>query len=167
MNQAIKGTFNFESDLKRAQIVERRLGELLRAREHVKQVEFNDDRRFDLRVTKHDGSSYTIEVKHDMVSNRSGNVGVEFKCRGKPSGIDTSEADYWVFLLDNTFHIIATKRLRAFIEDVRFTAIGRGGDENSRTAMYLFPKMELVNQMQTLGYFDEFLTWEEIGAGKS
>ena len=43
----------------------------------------------------------TVEVKKDYKTHKTGNVAVEFESRGKPSGIATTEAEWWAFVLVN------------------------------------------------------------------
>lgn len=43
----------------------------------------------------------TVEVKKDYKAHRTGNIAVEFESRGKPSGIATTEAEWWAFILVN------------------------------------------------------------------
>ena len=42
------------------------------------------------------------EIKSDRYAHNTGNLVVEFYCRGKDSGIRTSLADIWVFIIDAT-----------------------------------------------------------------
>lgn len=41
----------------------------------------------------------TIEVKHDRMIAKTGNVALEYECNGKPSGIKASTATYWVYVI--------------------------------------------------------------------
>lgn len=41
-----------------------------------------------------------IEVKRDFAVSDTGNVAIEYKDRGKWSGISTTTADWWMFVLD-------------------------------------------------------------------
>jgi len=41
-----------------------------------------------------------IEVKTDARASETGNLFVEYECRGKPSGIETTKATAWVFVID-------------------------------------------------------------------
>jgi hypothetical protein len=42
---------------------------------------------------QHDGVSY--ECKADRLSARTGNLCIEYECSNRPSGISTTQADYW------------------------------------------------------------------------
>lgn len=70
---------------------------------------FNNDFKFDLEVgkTSEKLAAYLItgakiEVKNDLRAHKTGNVFVEYMCRGKDSGILTSEADWYVFIYGKT-----------------------------------------------------------------
>ena len=59
-----------------------------------------------------------IEVKRDFGVSQSGNVAVEYYCRGKPSGLSVTTADWWAFVLDGEHYdsevvvLIKTDRLK-------------------------------------------------------
>ena len=74
-----------------------------------------------------------IEVKHDKIAHRSGRVFVEFECRGKPSGITTTQSDFWAFVLITGVVIIISKnRLTALCnEKYNNGYITLGGDGNN------------------------------------
>ena len=44
-----------------------------------------------------DGVKY--ECKADRMAYKTGNICIEYESRGSPSGIETSEADFWVYML--------------------------------------------------------------------
>ena len=71
-------------------------------------MDYNSDFRHDLEVGQLSEKfladlleNRTIEVKRDFLAAKTGNVFVEYESRGKPSGIATSTADYWAFVLDD------------------------------------------------------------------
>lgn len=74
----------------------------------------------------------TGEVKRDFGTGRTGNVFVEVESYGKPSGIVTTEADYWFFVLACEEYAgevlvgVKTERLRTILEGIDWTV--RGGD---------------------------------------
>ncbi len=98
---------DFRWDLEVGQIAERWLGDIL--------------------------SNNTIEVKRDFVASRTGNVFVEFFCRGKPSGISTTEAEFWAFILaDKTVVLLPTDRLKALAREAHKAGqIVKGGDSGA------------------------------------
>jgi hypothetical protein len=87
-----------------------------------------------------------IEVKTDRIAHITGNVAVEYRYRGRPSGIATTEADYWAFLLYDmtTIIMIPTEKLKAIArEKYKQDQITLGGDENA-SEMILIPVNELT-----------------------
>lgn len=95
-----------------------------------------------------------VEVKTERDTWRdTGNLCFEYECRGKPSGVATTESDYWVHLLtvDGICyggHIWATPYLKAFLRRVWqkpmfFGArVVAGGDDNA-SLMLLVPMNQL------------------------
>ena len=159
--------FDFHKDLEEAKKKEQDLADLLMSRGKTAKVEFNNDHRYDLIVHRKDGGCWTIEVKHDMTQLRTGNIGVEFESRKRPSGIAMSEADYWCFALKDGYWLIESMKLKRLIRDKAWHRIAMGGDAGSETKMYLFKDSELKKSMRKLE--DERrtdLTWDEIGAGR-
>ena len=68
-------------------------------------MEYNSDFKYDLEIGKEGErivheifANKKLEVKRDSWVGRSGNIAIEFKSRNKPSGISTTQADYWVFI---------------------------------------------------------------------
>ena len=71
-----------------------------------------------------------IEVKFDKKVSKTGNIVVEIESWSRPSGIVTTEADYWAFILAETGMVILieTEKLR---EKIKGKSYVRGGDANS------------------------------------
>jgi hypothetical protein len=87
-----------------------------------------------------------IEVKTDRIAHITGNVAVEYKYKGRPSGIATTEADYWAFLLHDmtTIIMVPTDKLKAIArEKFKQDQITLGGDDNA-SEMILIPINELT-----------------------
>lgn len=93
----------------------------------------------------------TIEVKSDSWTRKTGNICVEYRSRGKDSGIRTTEADWWLFnVLDSKGLIeysilIPTLKLQQITEPL--IAAGRTkdvGDSNTSKSV-LIPLDELLN----------------------
>ena len=38
-----------------------------------------------------------LEVKTDFKAHKTGNIAIEIECNGKPSGLATTEAEWWLF----------------------------------------------------------------------
>ena len=103
-------------------------------------MKFNSDFAFDLKLGQDEEiwladllQGKTVEVKRDFIASRTGNVFVEFHSRGKASGIATTRADFWAFILDGERVIIVPTQ---FLQQVARKAYKqgrtvRGGDNNT------------------------------------
>ena len=87
----------------------------------------------------------SIEVKRDMLIARTLNLAIEYECRGKPSGIERTEADWYAFICtrgfekDDTIIFIKTERLKELY--AHYKKMGRivpGGDDKA-SKMVLVP----------------------------
>jgi hypothetical protein len=146
--------YDFKLDLPIAKATEREVADLLVKNYGVEILNYEDTYRYDIlarwAVSKmfwEDGKPHyrdvKIEVKEDFVGETTGNVGLEFECRGKPSGIQTTEADYYIYKLHTRSHTIQfvlhdTGVIKQMIEDKLYFRIVNGGDEGSNSMNYLF-----------------------------
>jgi hypothetical protein len=86
-------------------------------------------KEYDLIITK-DGKETKIEVKSDKQGSRTGNLAIEYECNNKPSGITTTEADYWIYFIvhpdrEEVFKI-PIEDLRDLVKDCRKVSGGDG-----------------------------------------
>ena len=87
----------------------------------------------------------TIEVKKDFKSQYTGNVVIEMEMNNRPSGLQTTTADWWVFHLDETEIVwITLERLKEMVEfeDYKLVEFIGEGDDISKLE-YLAPKKDL------------------------
>lgn len=122
-------------------------------------MEYNNDFKFDLSRGKI-GEEHlakilegkTLEVKTDSWIARTHNIAVEYQSRGKPSGIATTEADYWAFVFDGGYNkevilIMDTERLKKIARDYYTRgSIKEMGDNNTSIAV-LIPLCELISKV--------------------
>ena len=91
-----------------------------------------------------------IEVKSERdIWQTSGNIAVEYESYGKPSGINSTESDYWFHNLcigDETFATIVfeTKNLKKIIDNLDYKRSVKGGDNNA-SCMYLLNIQKLFS----------------------
>lgn len=107
--------------------------------------------KYDMLVkTAKKGKEFSVEVKEDFTCEETGNVGLEFHCRGKPSGIDVTQATHYVYKLHTKqgirFYIIKTDKLKKMIVDRKYKRIVIGGDKDSGSMNYLFGLDVFVSQ---------------------
>lgn len=101
-------------------------------------MNYNNDFRHDLAVGQLGEQALgtilehkKIEVKTDLQAKQTGNVFVEYRSRGKLSGISTSEADYWCFIVSNyQLAMIATGKLKELARQ-NWSRQVKGGDSNT------------------------------------
>ena len=117
-------------------------------------MEYNSDFKYDF-IAGHKGEKHLvsvlqdekIEVKTDFQSFKTGNVFVEYECRGKKSGIAISEAKWYSFVLSNDFIILIEKEklkilCRAYLGTKRDIL---GGDNNLSRGI-LLPLYDFVKK---------------------
>jgi hypothetical protein len=90
-----------------------------------------------------------VEVKCDTKAHSTGNIFIEFESRGKPSGIATTDADYWVYKIDEVgfaiiFEVeILKAKLRKYYTDGMY--LKKGGD-NDTSKGFLVPIIQLFKK---------------------
>lgn len=92
-------------------------------------------------------SGKKIEVKFDRMAHKTGNIFIEYMSRGKSSGISTTEADYWIYKIDNTgvsiiLDVIQLKeKLRTYYKNGIY--LKNGGDDDTSKG-FLIPISEII-----------------------
>ena len=116
-----------------------------------------------LRMLGTPDSGIRIEVKTERDQwATTGNVVFEYACRGKPSGVSTTEAEFWVQLLSKDGVVVGmmgwpTMQLKAFLRNViqnpgaYGARIVNGGDDRA-SEMVVIPlaQMHKVNNTEIL-----------------
>ena len=102
----------------------------------------------------------TIEIKEDFSCKRTGNVGVEFECRGKLSGISISKSDLYLYKVHQPngkigVYITQTDILKQMIADKRYFRIVNGGDPGSNSMNYLFKLDVFKEYFKLLGFVEK------------
>jgi len=130
--------YDFKKDLQDGQLAEREAIEKLQVHfPEISDFKQSDTKDYDIQGIL-DGQPVTFEVKNDLMAHKTGNVAIEYKCRGKASGLSTSKADYWIYKFDNTFFLFKTDTLRQQLFDKKnYFRLVTGGDIGSNTKMYL------------------------------
>ena len=114
-------------------------------------MDFNSDFKYDLKVGQVAEeylseilSGKKVEVKNDLQAHKTGNVFIEYFSRGKPSGISTSEAEFYCIVIQKTLIILPSENLktlcRKYIGGKRDI---KGGDNNTSKGI-LLPVKDLL-----------------------
>lgn len=128
----------------------------------TKKIEFNRDRKFDIQLSQAlinerrladiftTGRIEKFELKSETWQwEQTGNICIEFRCDGKPSGISTTEADYWVHELrreDATlvYLMFPIERLKQLCRDAYARGCWRSGaGDDGRFDVILLPLTDL------------------------
>jgi hypothetical protein len=106
-------------------------------------MKYNSDFQYDLKFGQEGETEIAkllndseIEVKRDRQTQQTGNVYIEYESRGKPSGIATTKASKWAYILqDGCILIVDTellkKALRYLIKAKLCVKDIQGGDNNT------------------------------------
>lgn len=87
-----------------------------------------------------------IEVKYDPMSDKTGNYFIETECNGEPSGLSTTQSDYWA-IFDDRFLVWTTpETIKLITRENHLTIKFFGNRINGETDVrgYLIPKAKLM-----------------------
>ena len=135
--------YDFVKDLKEAKSTEEETGEILKKLFKTDELTFNNDSKYDILI-----NGLRFEIKEDFMCGRTGNVALEYSCRGKISGIQTSEADFYIYKLhmkSGIQYVIHHKSaLEKMVEEKTYFREVNGGDPGSNSLFYLFKYDEFI-----------------------
>jgi hypothetical protein len=154
------GAYDFSKDLpagKRGELMVRQWLEDAGARF----VESCNDKRFDLKVLWERPQHQTYEVKTDSYAYNTGNLFVEFKSRGKDSGLEVTEADWWVQVQPGFREMwcIRPDSLKLLIErnKAKIHSTSYGGDANSGTCGHLLDRETFREKFKVIVLGEKYL----------
>ena len=115
----------------------------------AKLISKNNDNRYDFIMEK-DNNQVKYEIKTDdycKPTYDTGNMFIEFECRGKKSGIMVSEAKWFVTYYKhlNEIWYIQTQKLLNLINENNIRKHENSGDVGSNTKGWLFPRNNFKN----------------------
>lgn len=136
------GKYNFKQDLNTGEKGENFMIEFLE-KKGFKLIGRCKTKEYDLKMLYNE-KEYTYEIKTDIYKKKD-NIAIEFECRGNPSGISVTEADYFVtfFPLWGEIWNIKTENLRQLIAELKPYKTTQSGDDGSNTRLYLFKKLNV------------------------
>ena len=132
--------YNFRKDLEEGQKVEQEVAEKLKNERGALNIKFNKTKEYDISCWMPEWGEILIEVKYDKMSEKTGNIGIEYEDRNKSSGINVTTADKWIIKTGDDFLVIDVPVLKQLIKDSKYFKDVSGGDVR-RTKMYLFKKI--------------------------
>ena len=106
-------------------------------------MEYNSDFQYDLKFGNKAETEFaeivkdsTVEIKSDRKTIETGNIYIEYKSRGKQSGLATTKAKTWVYKIQEGCMIVIDtellkKTLRYLIKSRLAVDKVRGGDNNT------------------------------------
>jgi|TARA_R110002012_G_scaffold143911_4_gene302120 hypothetical protein len=119
-------------------------------------MDYNSDFRYDLEVGQVSEKALAeifenkkVEVKRDLMARNTGNLFIEFESRGKPSGIATSESEYYAFDIGELFIILSKENLMSIVSPLMGTAAEVKGGDNNTSLGVLLPINKLIYQYNT------------------
>lgn len=141
-----KGSYEFDNDLEGGKTGEKEMANFITTKGfkfiHMTQ---GKDSRYDI-MMEYQGNRYTYEIKTDTYAETNpptGNIVVEFECRGVPSGIEVTEADYFTTFFPfegGEIWNIRTDTLKWIIDNHELPISENAGDKGSNTKLYRISK---------------------------
>lgn len=114
-------------------------------------MEYNSDFKYDLKLGVLSEEKLSeilhhkrIEVKTDLLTQKTGNVFIEYSSRNKPSGIATTQADYYAIVVNETIILKTTTELKSIARKYLNTKRDVLGGDNNTSKGVLVPIVDLV-----------------------
>ena len=160
---------NFEKDLADGQKGEEAVRHFVESVMGKQFIKYNNNERYDILFQNEYEEPVTFEVKTDYWERPwnkggSGNMAIEYKCRGKPSGIRTTMATHFAYYFPNIedkhLWVIEVEKLKKLLRENSFTRVSGGEtyyDNDEKVA-----KMFLFNRFEQKEHFDVY-TWDGMG----
>jgi len=138
-----KGQYNFKKDILTGEQGQEFIIKFMEGK-GFKYLGSNDTISHDLEMS-YKGRRVTYEVKTDVYPRDTGNMVIEFECRGKSSGINATSADYFTYFFPALGEIwnIECGRLRKLIGELKPHVFLNAGDSGSGTKLYRLKKEEV------------------------
>lgn len=102
------------------------------------------------------------EFKRDYEVSKTGRLAIEISCSGKPSGLATTESDWWIIWLDGQEFrgevgiIIKTERLKAIVKNYR---VEDSGDDKRAICHIPFKEMLLYSNSDIGNWQSQLKAW--------
>ena len=141
--------YNFRQDLKEGVKGEETIVNFLESK-GLLYLNSNNDNKYDIKMKKNN-KEITYEIKTDVYcspTRDTGNMFLEFECRGKASGIAVTQADWFVTYYEKLKEIwfIKTSDLINLTKTESIKTINQSGDVGSNTCGYLLERKKYQKQ---------------------
>ena len=156
---------NFEKDLADGHVGEQVVRRFVERNWYKQFVKYNDDSAYDILFQNNNEEPMTFEVKTDLWEQEmdrggSGNMAIEYKCRGKKSGIRKTKAKFFAYyfpnISDEQLWIISVKKLKGLLDEHNFKAVDGGethyDSDDKVTRCYLIPRFEYKQHFMRFTY---------------
>ncbi len=104
--------------------------------------------------------NFTLEIKYDWLSERTGNLAIEYhnSSKDEPSGIDATKADIWIQIINDkdykTVWAINVLKLRQYIKANKpLRVVTKAGDGNAE--LYLYKDFDILKEFTRLDNIDK------------
>ena len=157
---------NFKKDLADGQKGEEAVKHFCETVLDLRFMKYNDNSAFDILFEDDEYNLVTFEVKTDLFEKNwneggTGNMAIEYKCRGKPSGIRKTKALYFVYYIPNIddkhLWIISVDDLKSLLKEHNFKRVDAGEtyyDNDEKVA-----KCFLIDRYKFMKHFDVY-SWD-------
>lgn len=133
-------SYNFNHDLELSQSSVNKVIEYLQSIGATDVAE-NNDSKFDVSFTLNE-KTLTVEIKEDFMYHLTGNVAIEYSSRDKDSGVTTSKANLWCYVLDrgvgyDGIYFVQLSKLKRCLSHGKYPE--KDGGDNLTSKLYLVP----------------------------
>ena len=166
--------YNFDKDLKDGEDGEKVIRYFVEQHFGWKFRKFNDNSAYDILFQNKNKPPKTFEVKTDLwekdwTKGGSGNLAIEFRCRGKDSGIRTTKSMFFCYYFPNLsipqIWMIKTADLKQLIKDNKFRRkqVGERQYDNDRKSSwcYMIFRKDFREHFDVFEYDDETGLWHK------
>lgn len=138
------GNYNFLKDIVIGEDAERKALEILHKAGFEDAYKVNgNEKRWDIVVPS---INKTFEIKNDLMSSKTGNLAIEIgKRSGEPSGITSSESDYFMIFTCGEVLLIDTPSLKEYVNNGSHRVVNGGDKWQTRMALVKISDMKEQN----------------------
>lgn len=135
----------FQEDLKKGEEIEEQFCSILRRIHPTGEVKRGEGQKSHDIVLTLRGHQILYEVKGDFLGSATGNLAIEVRYKGQPSGVSSTLAHYWVQFLNDKFYVFPTFELKEELKlNWSFYKKVQGGD-NGDSTLLLLPLSRALN----------------------